>query len=623
MTAPAYKNRTHTGWCSPARIALLYAGTGGCWILASGMAFAWLTGNGSPSVRLMILERVLYVLASSVALYLLVRHRLKQPQFSRDIFQATFVDAPEAISINRLGDLSAIQVNQRFTRIFGNHPSDPEHGSLSLPDLWHFSDDLKRFRQYLAQLGEVNGFETIFATSTGALLNVNLAARIVELEGETCVVISILDISRAVRAEEEAKKLAHFDPETGLPNHNLLLDRLNQIIALDARECRSTALIYLSLTGIKAIEDFAGPEGSSEVIQTIARQLVGALRQTDTVARINREDFAIVLGGKVRESDISIILHKVQRLFEDPVIMPQGSMMLAVAFGVARFPADGVCADTLLQNAHSAMIQARSCETSGFRFYSDAFNNRVLENRSMESAMVSGLERGDFYLWYQPKFDASGTDIAGMEALVRWNRDGAGLVMPDRFIPVAEQSGCILRLGEWILEEACRQNKQWQDQGLCHLRVSVNISLRQLREHDFVERVCAILEQSKLPPEYLELELTESVIMSDPDDTIQKLLRFKERGITLTVDDFGTGYSSLSYLKHLPIDILKIDRSFVADINKDQDDEAIISAIILLAHSLKLKVIAEGVETRHQLDFLRNLHCNGFQGYLLDRKSVV
>ncbi|NVN90117.1 MAG: EAL domain-containing protein [Desulfuromonadales bacterium] len=613
------ENSLRTGWSSPARIVLLYSGIGIAWSFCAGMATTWLAGNASVPEQFVILERVLFVVASSIALYLLVRHCIKQSHYPRELCQATFSAAPDAISINRLGDLSTLKVNDRFTRIFGYKQPGSDLDSLSPSALWNFSNDLERFKQYLDTLGEVNEFETVLRTNSGTLLSVVLSARIVELEGEACVVINIHDISRAVMAEEEAKQLAHYDQETGLPNHNLLLDRLNQIIALNSREGRCTAIIYINLTGFKVIEDFAGLEAGKDVLKTIARQMVGTLRQTDTVARVNREDFAIVLGGRVLESDISVILQKLQKLFEHPVIIPQGSMMLTAAFGVARFPSDGVCADSLLQNAHDAMDQARNSEANGFRFFSDSFNSKVLERRRIENDMLTGLESGEFFLCYQPKFDSSGTDIVGMEALVRWNQSGTGLMMPDDFIPIAEQSGFIVKLGEWILAEACRQNKKWHDEGLCRLRVSVNISLRQLRENDFVERVCAILEQSGLLPEYLELELTESVIMSDPDDTILKLLCFKERGIALSVDDFGTGYSSLSYLKHLPIDILKIDRSFVADINKDQDDEAIISAIILLAHSLKLRVVAEGVETQHQLDFLRNLQCNEFQGYLFSR----
>ncbi|MBW4053821.1 MAG: EAL domain-containing protein [Proteobacteria bacterium] len=419
-------------------------------------------------------------------------------------------------------------------------------------------------------------------------------------------------------AEQEIKKLAYYDRETGLPNHNLLLDRLNQVIAFNSRKCKNTAVIYISLTGFKAVVDARGHSGGCEVVHGIAERLVATVREYDTVARIHRDEFVLVLGGTVLEGDVAMILHKLQSLFSVPIRLGADETVIPACFGVACFPSDGVTSELLLQNAHIAMNQARQSGDM-FQYYSEALNQKAVEHLSIETGLRRALDGGEFYLCYQPKMDINGADIIGMEALVRWQRPGYGIITPDKFIPVAEENGMIVRLGAYVLQEACRQNKAWQDAGLPKLRVSVNLSARQLRDNAFVPLVMQTLVETGLEPHYLELELTESALMGDGSDTVCKLLRLKDLGIGISVDDFGTGYSSLSYLKHLPIDTIKIDRSFVRDIVNDPDDAAIVDAIVAMAHALKLNVIAEGVETREQLEFLRQRKCQQAQGYYFAR----
>ncbi len=419
-------------------------------------------------------------------------------------------------------------------------------------------------------------------------------------------------------AEQEIKKLAYYDRETGLPNHNLLLDRLNQVIAFNSRKCKNTAVIYISLTGFKAVVDARGHSGGCEVVHGIAERLVATVREYDTVARIHRDEFVLVLGGTVLEGDVAMILHKLQSVFSVPIRLGADETVIPACFGVACFPSDGVTSELLLQNAHIAMNQARQSGDM-FQYYSEALNQKAVEHLSIETGLRRALDGGEFYLCYQPKMDINGADIIGMEALVRWQRPGYGIITPDKFIPVAEENGMIVRLGAYVLQEACRQNKAWQDAGLPKLRVSVNLSARQLRDNAFVPLVMQALVETGLEPRYLELELTESALMGDGSDTVCKLLRLKDLGIGISVDDFGTGYSSLSYLKHLPIDTIKIDRSFVRDIVNDPDDAAIVDAIVAMAHALKLNVIAEGVETREQLEFLRQRKCQQAQGYYFAR----
>jgi len=418
----------------------------------------------------------------------------------------------------------------------------------------------------------------------------------------------------SLKSEQEIKKLAYYDRETGLPNHNLLLDRLNQVIAFNSRKGKNTAIIYISLTGFKAIVDARGHSGGREAVCGIAERLVSSLRDYDTVARIHRDEFVVVLGGTVLEGDVAIILNKLKSVFSEPLRLGTDETIVSACYGVACFPSDGVTSESLLQHAHIAMNQARQNNVT-FQYYSIALNQKAVERHSIDSSMLRAIDDGEFFLCYQPKMAINGKEIVGMEALVRWQRPGQGIIPPDKFIPIAEENGLIVQLGTWVLREACRQNKAWQDAGLPKLCVAVNLSARQLRDNNFVPSVMHILEETGLNPRFLELELTESSLMGDASDTVYKLLRLKELGISISVDDFGTGYSSLSYLKHLPIDTIKVDRSFVRDIVNDPDDAAIVDAIIAMAYSLKLNVIAEGVETIEQLDFLRTRNCQQVQGF--------
>ncbi len=419
--------------------------------------------------------------------------------------------------------------------------------------------------------------------------------------------------------EQKNSELSYYDLETGLPNQMLLLDRLNQTIALNSRKKKNSALVYISLTGFKTVVDALGHSGGSEAVRIVAGRLSTAVRQYDTVARIHRDEFALLLGGSAREEELLFILNKLHAVFSEPVLLGEEEVLIQACFGVACFPADGMDAEHLLQNSHIAMNQARR-NGSLFQFYSEELNRKAVERISIEAGLLRAIEDGELFLCYQPKFAINGKkSIIGMEALVRWQRPGHGVIPPDMFIQTAEENGLIVKLGTFVLREACRQNKIWQDEEMPGLKVAVNISAGQLRDKEFVTRVLNILDETGLDPQYLELELTESAIMENSVDTVYKLLSLKKSGITVSIDDFGTGYSSLSYLKHLPIDTIKIDRAFVRDIVNDPDDAAIVDAIIAMAHSLKLNVVAEGVETAEQLDFLRQRKCCQAQGFYFAR----
>jgi diguanylate cyclase (GGDEF)-like protein len=469
-----------------------------------------------------------------------------------------------------------------------------------------FVKDIRQFEH----IAIFKGVLFILTTAAALYLLIRSYARQLRLSEETSHL-----------AVQEVKKLAYYDSMTGLPNHNMLLDRLNQVIAFNSRKSNNTAVIYISLTGYKAVVDARGHKGCCEVVCAVAELLVSSVRQYDTVARIHRDEFVVVLGGTVQEGDVATILIKLQRVFSEPLRQGTDETIIPACFGIACFPADGVTSELLLQNAHAAMNQARQ---SGeiFQYYSEALNNKAVERLSIETGLRRAMDDGEFYLCYQPQMDINGRDITGMEALVRWKRPGHGIIPPARFIPVAEENGLIVRLGAIVLKEACRQNRAWQDAGLPKLKVAVNLSPRQLHDKAFVPLVMAILAETGLDPHYLELELTESALIGEASESVLKLLRLKELGVTISVDDFGTGYSSLSYLKNLPIDTIKIDQSFVRDIITDPDDAAIVDAIIAIARALKLNVIAEGVETLEQLEFLRQRECQQAQGYFFSKPLV-
>jgi diguanylate cyclase (GGDEF)-like protein/PAS domain S-box-containing protein len=603
---------------SPFTIVLIYALIGMLWILTSDTLAETLAGTRYSFRQISLAKGFLFILLTSSLLHLLIRFFVKELRTTGNILQAAFQASPDSINIKRLRDGVFLKINSGFTRTFGYSEAETIGRTATALELWDSSADRLRLDSCLGRSREVRDFHALFRTKEGNLFRGSLTARKVNLEGEECLVTIVRDRTAELEAREEAEKLANYDPETGLPNHSLFTDRLERTIGQDARERNKTVIIYISLTGYKAIVDVFGHGGECRIIKHLSRQIVAAVRQHDGVARIRHDEFAVMLGGVTGDGDVTTILNRLERIFAVPLSTPEGECAIPACMGVACFPTDGLTANIIMRNAHIAMNQARQAGIP-FQFYSESMNRKATERFAIETRMLRGIDAGEFFLCYQPKIDVKDMKLTGVEALVRWQRPGEGVIPPDRFIAVAEENGMIVRLGEWILWEACRQNKAWQDEGLPPTIVSVNISARQLRENAFVEQVTRTLEETGLEPRYLELELTESVVMDDSDQIVQKLTRLKQLGIGISVDDFGTGYSSLSYLKHLPIDTIKVDRSFVRDIVHDPDDKAIVEAVIAMGHALGLNVIAEGVETQEQLEFLRGQSCNEAQGYYFSK----
>jgi diguanylate cyclase (GGDEF)-like protein/PAS domain S-box-containing protein len=428
----------------------------------------------------------------------------------------------------------------------------------------------------------------------------------------------IRDISERKRSEARLQQAVNYDALTGLPNRTLFLDRLVQAVARTFWRKRLVAVLLLNLNRFKLINDTLGHNVGDQLLKAVSERFVTCVRDGDTVARLGGDEFAVILEDIAVAQDVIVIIQKVLEAFKKPFLSEDRELFAAPTVGISLYPNDGEDVETLVKNADTAMSRAKELGKS-YQFFSPEMNAKATKRLVLESSLRRALERQEMLLHYQPRIDLSTGQITGMEALVRWQHPDLGLVPPAEFIPLAEETEVIIPLGEWVLRTACLQSKIWKRDGFRLIPVAVNLSPRQLRHQDLVEVVERVLKETNLDPSHLELELTESVLLENIETTIGTLRQLQKMGIQIAIDDFGTGYSSLSYLKRFPINCLKIDRSFVADIPTDPDNAAIVKAIITLSHTLNLKVIAEGVETMKQLEFLRSIGCHEMQGYLFSK----
>ncbi len=416
--------------------------------------------------------------------------------------------------------------------------------------------------------------------------------------------------------------LAQHDALTDLPNRILLNDRLAQAIALARRQGKQLAVMFLDLDRFKHINDSLGHAVGDELLQSVAKRLMAVVRSSDTVCRQGGDEFVILLADVEHAEDAARSAQKILAALIVPHRIDQLELHVTVSIGISIYPDDGQDADTLIKSADTAMYHAKEGGRNNYQFFEPDMNVLAVERHSIEGGLRRALERQEFMLHYQPKINLESGTISGVEALVRWQHPQRGLILPEQFVWIAEDCGLIVPIGAWVLREACRQARTWQDAGLPPIPVAVNISAVQFRHKDFLESLADILKDTGLAPRYLELELTESVLMHDAASTACVLKALKAMGVRLAIDDFGTGYSSLSYLKRFPIDTLKIDQSFLRDITHataDSDDAAIVAAVVSMGKSLNQRVIAEGVETREQLAFLQAQGCGEGQGFYFSR----
>ncbi|MDF9409476.1 MAG: Cyclic di-GMP phosphodiesterase Gmr [Pelotomaculum sp. PtaB.Bin013] len=437
--------------------------------------------------------------------------------------------------------------------------------------------------------------------------------------GESRVVFVSRDITERQRYEETIRHQAFHDALTGLPNRMLFKDRLTLEIAHAKRNKQMLAVLFLDLDRFKLVNDTLGHGLGDQLLKIIARRLVGYVREDDTVARLGGDEFTVLLPEILQVENAAKVARKILRAVREPVRIDVHELYISTSIGIALYPSDGEDAESLLKNADTAMYRAKENGKNNYQLYTPAMNAKAFERLAIENGLRRALDRNEFVVYYQPKVNINTGKIIGMEALVRWEVPERGLIPPGDFIPLAEDTGLIVPIGEWVLRTACAQNKAWQDAGYPPLRVAVNLSARQFQLQNLVEVVSRVLEETGLEPCWLELEITESVAMQNAEYTVKMLYELKDMGIQLAIDDFGTGYSSLNYLKRFPISKLKIDKSFVREIGTDQDNEAIASTVIVLGQSLKLGVVAEGVETEEQYDFLKQHQCDEMQGYLFGK----
>jgi diguanylate cyclase (GGDEF)-like protein/PAS domain S-box-containing protein len=423
------------------------------------------------------------------------------------------------------------------------------------------------------------------------------------------------DITEIKRYQDELEHQANHDALTGLANRNLLKDRLQQALALAYRYERPFSLAFIDLDNFKLINDSLGHDIGDRLLKIAGGRLVACVRQGDTVARLGGDEFVLLVTEQERDDRIYRSVQRVMAALSQPFVIDEREFKVTCSIGIASFPRDGEDADTLLRNADTAMYRAKALGRNTFQLYSSEMNANFGERLTLETDLWRALERDELVLHYQPKVHLNTGRIIGMEALLRWRHPTSGMIPPAKFIPVAEESSLIVQIGKWVIGEACAQNKAWQNEGLRSVPIAVNVSARQLHDNHLVETVRSTLESTRLPAEFLEIELTESAVMLNADETINTMALLREMDVRISLDDFGTGYSSLSYLKRFPVTGLKIDQSFVRDLAYDPDDAAIVRAIIAVAQALTLDVTAEGVETAEQADFLKAHSCVEAQGF--------
>ncbi len=445
------------------------------------------------------------------------------------------------------------------------------------------------------------------------------------------VIALVRDITDRRLAEEQIAFLAYHDSLTALPNNRLFKDRLEHAISQAERNQKMIAVMFLDLDRFKLINDTMGHSAGDELLKITSQRLLDAVRKTDSVAvnsvndfttsvaRLGGDEFTILLEDLENLHALTHIAERITRSVSKPMMLDRQEVHISTSIGIAVYPDDGANADEVLKHADAAMYHAKAQGRNNFQFYTEEMNKSSVELLALENNLHKALDNNELVLYYQPQVNVVSGQLVGMEALIRWKHPERGFVSPNVFIPVAEETGMISRIGLWVIREACKQGVEWMRQGLELNKISVNLSARQLKDEALPTYIQGILNETGMPADKLGIELTESAIILDPEIALARLQKIKQLGITLSLDDFGTGYSSLSYLKRFPIDVLKIDQAFIRDVKVDHEDAALVKAIISMAHGLGMEVIAEGVEVEEQKEFLSANACDSIQGYLFSR----
>ncbi|NVO06273.1 MAG: EAL domain-containing protein [Rhodoferax sp.] len=543
---------------------------------------------------------------------------------SEERYRNAFLTSPDSINITRLADGLFREVNDGFVKLMGWSREEVLGRTAPELNLWAHPQDRQRLVEALQRDGFCNNLEAEFVARDGRVLTCLMSAHTMELQGELCILSVTRDISERKAADERINSLAFFDPLTELPNRRLLLDRLKHATAASARSENYGALLFIDLDNFKTLNDTLGHDMGDLLLQQTAQRLVGCVREGDTVARLGGDEFVLLLealsdNAQDAARGAEAVGEKILAALNQPYQLAGFTGHSSPSIGATLFANHEGSLEDLLKRADLAMYQAKEAGRNTLRFFEPEMQAAVTTRAALESDLRKAVQAGEFVLHYQAQVDRDGA-ITGVEALLRWQHRERGRVSPAMFIPLAESTGLILPIGHWVLQTACAQLHAWSQQpGLDTLDIAVNVSARQFYQPDFVAQVLAILAHTGADPSRLKLELTESLLVSNIEDVITKMHQLKAVGVGFSLDDFGTGYSSLSYLKRLPLDQLKIDQSFVRDILTDPNDAAIAKMVIALAGSLGLGVIAEGVETLPQREFLAMQGCHAYQGYLFGK----
>ncbi len=542
---------------------------------------------------------------------------------SEERYRTAFQMTLDAVNLNRLSDGMFVDCNRAFLSISGFTREDVIGRTSVELDIWADPRDRQKLLEMLNKDGVCRNLEARFRKKNGEVIWGLMSASLIELDGVRSILSITRDVSEAKKAENEIKRLAFYDPLTGLPNRRMLLDRLRQTLRSGRRTGRKCALLFIDLDNFKTLNDTLGHHTGDLLLQEVARRLVLCLRETDTAARIGGDEFVVIVENLSPDTEeaaaqAKAIAEKILNQTSQPYMLNHHECLSAASIGITVFGEGKQSTSEILQQADIAMYQAKTAGRNTFRFFAPALQAAVNLRASLEEEIHTGIREKQFSLWYQPQVENG--RIVGAEALLRWMHPRRGVLLPGEFIPLAEETGLIVSLGRLVLELACAQAAQWADRaGGSPIPIAVNVSARQFRQADFVNHVLATLETSGADPKNLKLEITESMLLDNLEETVAIMETLKSHGIQFSLDDFGTGYSSLAYLKRLPLDQLKIDRTFVRDIRANAANGAVAQAIISLARALGLLVIAEGVETDEQRELLAHLGCSCFQGFLFSK----
>ncbi len=550
---------------------------------------------------------------------------------SEEKFARAFHSSPDAIIITEQATGRYLEVNDGFCRLTGY--SANEVIGRTVFEFVIMADITQRTRliQEMEENGKVRHRELLGRNKNGDLITVDVSIDPLVLNETQCLLITARDISQLKNAQAQIRHLAYHDPLTNLPNRALLMDRLSQQIAVLKRHSLRGALLFLDLDHFKHINDSLGHPVGDSVLKIITARLEASVRLQDTVARLGGDEFVVLLsdleGSREQVVDqVRGLADTLRQLLAEPMFLDGHRLQVTPSIGVALIPDHGSTPADLLKRADIALYHAKDSGRNTTQLFHGTMQQAASDRLRLENDLRQALARGEFSLYYQPQVDTRGNCIIGAEALLRWQHPSLGHLAPNKFIQVMEETGMILEAGNWILEQACKTTSQWLRDGLIAAHqfcLCVNISPRQFRQVDFVERIERCLRTYQLPNRMLRLEITEGIVIKNLEETIAKMRQLKQIGISFAMDDFGTGYSSLTYLKRLPVDVLKIDKSFVRDATSDPNDAEIVRAIIAMAASLNLTIIAEGVEKQEQLDFLAQLDCHVYQGYLFSEPLSV